>query len=61
MFNTNYSKFSSYSTHLKVMTRDETDKIKALEIELNESEEHLQMNTLEKKWNNQQQTNQVDF
>ena len=43
------------------MTRDETDKIKALEIELNESEEHLQMNTLEKKWNNQQQTNQVDF
>ena len=41
------------------MTSDETAKIKALEAELNESEEHIQMNNLEKKWNNQQQTNQV--
>ena len=41
------------------MTSDETAKIKAFEAELNESEEHIQMNNSEKKWNYQQQTNQV--
>ena len=58
---TNIRRYKEELESLQVMTRDETDKIKSLETELNESEEHLQMNTLEKKWNNQQQTNQVIF
>jgi len=56
---TNIRRYKEELESLQVMTRDETDKIKSLETELNESEEHLQMNTLEKKWNNQQQTNQA--
>ena len=55
----NIQRYKEELQYLQNMTSDETGKIKALESELNESEEHIQMNNLEKKWNNQQQTNQV--
>ena len=55
----NIQRYKEELQYLQSMTSDETAKIKALEAELNESEEHIQMNNLEKKWNNQQQTNQV--
>ena len=41
------------------MLSDEKQKIAQLESELGESDEHNTMNNLEKRWNNQQQTNQV--
>ena len=55
----NIQRYKEELQYLQNITSDETGKIKALEAELNESEEHIQMNNLEKKWNNQQQTNQV--
>ena len=55
----NIQRYKEELQYLQNITSDETAKIKALEAELNESEEHIQMNNLEKKWNNQQQTNQV--
>jgi len=55
----NIQRYKEELQYLQNITSDETGKIKALEAELNESEEHIQMNNLEKKWNNQQQTNQA--